>query len=101
MTAIDLVLIVLATARITRMITRDTLTEPLRERAVIWLEAQERQWDKVAYLIQCDWCASVYAGAAVAGTSVVFHGNIWYMAALAALAASHVTGFMASRESGE
>lgn len=61
-TATALVAGSLATFRLTRLITTDTITEGLREK--VW-ENHPPESSKLGYLLTCDHCASVYAGAAV------------------------------------
>ena len=50
----------LATARITRLVVEDEITEPLRDKVM-------GQWpdSKVAYLVGCRICVSVWAGGVV------------------------------------
>lgn len=63
----------LATYRLTRLVTTDTITQPLRDR--VFAETGRIRGkharpsavaEKVEYLITCPWCVSVYAGGAVA-----------------------------------
>jgi hypothetical protein len=67
---------VLATYRLTRLITTDVITEPIRER--IW-DRFPPNTPKPAlspgYLVSCDFCSSVYAGAAVAVLTHVARTN--------------------------
>lgn len=86
------VLALLTIARLTRLVTADTLTAPAR----VWL--QVRLPSRAAYLIGCPWCASVYLGAAVAVPVVLWPSNRVVLAALVALAGSHVAGWLATRE---
>ena len=53
------VLLIGATIRLTRLLTTDALLEPARSRIEPRLPA------KMAYLIRCDWCMSVWVGFAV------------------------------------
>jgi len=48
----------MATARLTRLITQDTITEPLRDRA-------GEVHPLVRELVGCNWCAGIWAAAAV------------------------------------
>ena len=82
----------LATARLTRLVTTDRITQAPRSALLRRLNADSL----LAYLIVCDWCASVYAGAGVAAG--VAWGPSWSMWVLAALAYSYVAGWLASRE---
>lgn len=89
MTWLDLAVVVLATARLTRLVTSDYLTDPPR----VWL--QRRLPEKLAYLLGCPWCASVWVAAPVAWV-VVEHGHrTWVLVPLVALGASHLTGLAA------
>lgn len=53
----------LAVYRITRLIVTDEITAPLRDPIIDWLD--EHEHPKLAYLLSCPWCASVWAAAAV------------------------------------
>ncbi len=55
---------------------------------------------KLAYLIVCDWCASMYVGAAVAGAWWAWGDTMWLMMVYAGLSASYATGFLASKTEG-
>jgi hypothetical protein len=92
----------LATIRLTRLVIDDTITEPLRDRAMDALirtgeEHPELQpiTEKLEYLLSCPWCVSVYAAAAL----LVLRKLAPETAALVngALAASLVTGMVYSR----
>lgn len=100
---LSLVLMTLAVARVTRLITVDVLFDEPRT----WLVQKlinpghaEGFRAKIAYLIVCDWCASVYVGAAGAGAWCVWGETMPFMAITAALAASYVTGYLASTQEG-
>lgn len=56
-TAID----VAATTRLTRLIVEDEITRELRE----WVEERTGSDSKLTYLVNCPYCVSVWAGAAV------------------------------------
>jgi hypothetical protein len=57
---LDLVVDAGATARLTRLITRDKITAPLRD----WAMRTER--GRTTYLVNCPYCVSVWAGLLVA-----------------------------------
>lgn len=97
MTIVELIVVVLAGARLTRLITSDALTEGPRT----WLLNRLDGWPRLQYLITCDWCASMYASLAVVAGYHASHANMWFMGALAVLAASYVTGALASVTGGE
>ncbi len=63
-TATALVAGALATYRLTRLVTTDVITEPLRNK--VW-EARPPENSRIGYALTCDHCMSVYAGAAVSG----------------------------------
>ena len=93
------VLIVLAVARVTRLITSDVLFQGTRGtvlRAILRGNPEGAVRLKIAYLMTCDWCASVYVGAAGAGAWWLWGDTMAFMAVTGALAASYVTGFLAT-----
>lgn len=94
MTAITLVLAALATARLTRLVTSDRLTQAPRH----WVVRRLPEGSLLAYLVVCDWCVSVYVGGAVAVAGAVAGAWPWTWAAPAALAFSYVAGWLAARE---
>lgn len=93
MDALTLIAAALATARITRLITTDVITEPLRIAVIRKLNAE----GKLAYLLVCDWCASVYVGAAMAGSWWVWGDTKLWVASTLALSASYAAGFLNSK----
>lgn len=86
----DLVVDTAAVWRLTRLVTRDELTRPLRE----WI------WDNhpdshLAYMVGCPWCVSVWMAAAVRlARSTAPH---WWQPAAFVLAASTVAGLLEDR----
>lgn len=57
MTALDLATDALAAFRLTRLVTRDDITEPLRHRVI----ARVGSDSLIAEGLTCDWCVGVYA----------------------------------------
>lgn len=112
MTVVMLVLTVLATARLTRLVTTDVLFDPPRHWATRQLLVYKDSKLKpplsrtfgfryqLAYLIVCPWCVSMYTGTAVAGAWWAWGETIWFTAVTLALTASYVTGFLASKTEG-
>jgi Protein of unknown function (DUF1360) len=115
---LTVLLLVLATHRVTRVITRDAIPLVATPRNAFvnrWgrpADAQTREQRRtsfsgkrtngftasLAYLWECDWCASVWVGGVLA-VLTNFHGdNWWWQAGLVAAAASSVTGLIAQRE---
>ncbi|TLF96830.1 hypothetical protein FEK35_27460 [Nocardia cyriacigeorgica] len=88
MTVLILVLSVLAVARATRFIVDDKLFEPVR----VWLVDRLGEHSKVAYLVHCTWCSSIWIGFAVAPIAIAATGLSWWALPILALAASQLTG---------
>lgn len=57
-----MILQALAIYRLTRLITTDEITAPLREK--VW-HKHPPESSKVGYLITCNWCSSIYAASAL------------------------------------
>lgn len=97
---VTVVLIALATHRITRFLVRDHLSEVPRLRAQLWFEqrwekrtgmSSDKTWgSKVAYLLGCSWCTGLYVAAGVTAGAAIF--TTVPLPILTALAASSVTG---------
>lgn len=85
-------LAVIATARLTRLVTTDRITQAPRR----WLLGRLRGKELLSYLIVCDWCASVYLGAGVGAAWWVWGEQEWFTAACLALAGSYAAGWLAS-----
>lgn len=62
MTPTQLAISGLATYRLTKLITTDEITEPLRER--VWANHPPES-SRLGYLITCNWCTSIWAGSAL------------------------------------
>lgn len=97
------VLMALATARVTRLITSDVLFESVRMWAINTVlggahaPGENRVRANLQYLITCDWCASVYVGAGMAGAWYAWGETMAFTAVCAALAASYATGYLNTR----
>jgi hypothetical protein len=83
-----------AVARLTRLITADKITEPIRNR----LYARWGEESKRAYLIGCDFCCSVYIAPPVAAVVVIWPDNRAVLAGILALTASQAAGMIAKHE---
>ena len=68
MTALELVIYGLATYRLTRLITRDVITEPLRE--WVW-KRKPPEKSKIGYLFTCDWCMSIWTASLLFASSMI------------------------------
>lgn len=89
-----MVVMALATARVTRLVTRDRILDAPR-RVVLRALPDD---SLLAYLMVCDWCVSVYTGALAAVGGAWAGWWDWWAAPAFALAFSYVTGWLASRE---
>ncbi|MFF1957970.1 hypothetical protein ACFVWX_13390 [Streptomyces sp. NPDC058220] len=97
MDTLTLVLAALATARITRLITADRITEAPRN----WIIRRLPRESLAAYLLVCAWCSSVYVGSGMGAAWWAFGGERWFAAGCAALAFSYAAGWLSGREGGE
>jgi hypothetical protein len=88
-----LVIYALAVARVTGLITTDTITEDIRDNLIAWLDYREKTLGHtIATLITCPWCAGMWVGL-LASPLVWFWAESPFMLIPAiALAFSQVTG---------
>lgn len=91
MTVFDLVLASLATYRLTRLVTADKITEPIRE----WVTARS---DWFGYLVTCDWCLSIWFSVIPTYLIVCHNESTPARFFLFALAASAITGLVSMIE---
>lgn len=56
----ELVFLVLAAYRLTRLIVIDTIFDGPRDKIYDWLSPKGVVGDKLSYLISCTWCAGVW-----------------------------------------
>jgi hypothetical protein len=83
-----------AIMRLTRLVTADFITSPIRDRLMDrWGDESKR-----AYLLTCDYCASVYIAPIVATVAVLWGDNRVVIIGLIALTASFIAGYVASHE---
>ena len=88
------VLAIGATVRLTRLVTADYLGHTIRERLTDrWGEDSHR-----AYLIGCDYCASMYLAPIVATVTVLWGDNRVILIGLLALTASQVAGMLGKHD---
>lgn len=97
-----LALICGATARLTRLISQDDITYPLRHAFASWLSNENHKRGRrlvstVEYMIVCTWCLSIWVGAAVAYTAHLYGTTWWFLGAAAALTGSLSTGLLVAR----
>ena len=83
-----------AVARLTRLLTADTITAPIRN-------AIRRRYgaeSAAASFIECPWCVSVWIAAPVAPLAYWFGLNWWYQVPALWLTLGYATGWAAVRE---
>lgn len=96
----DLVLYALATARLTRLLTADKITEPVRDRIRAHLAGRPRLLRHATYLLGddqhdgCAWCASIWIAAAAAPVAWRFGRHPAAAIPATALALSQLTGMI-------
>lgn len=90
MTLTLLVVVVLASYRVTRLVTADYVLDTPRR----WV--QQHAPENVAYLVGCPWCVSMYVGPAVAAAVIVWPSNRAVLAGAVGLAASAAVGLVAA-----
>ena len=86
----------LATYRITRFITADALFEPVRERLEGFCE--DRGWHRAVYLLNCDWCLSIWVAPIPTAAIMLWPDNRAILAALLILTFSAATGLASTLE---
>lgn len=92
----SLVLVTLAVARLTRLITVDTLTLPFRR----WVIDKTGENSGFSYLVHCSWCTSIWVSflGAIVWALLMLPMQQWWLAAPTALAMSYVTGLLSQLE---
>jgi hypothetical protein len=85
-----------ATYRLSRLVTADYVTKPLRT-------AVNRRYgdNRLSYFVTCDWCVSFWVSWPVAFAAIWWPTNRLVWIVLLALTASAITGLAASRLEGE
>lgn len=87
----------LAVARVTGLITTDSITEDIRDQIIEWLDDRPKTLGSyLATLITCQWCASMWVGL-IASPMIWFWGDqpVMLIPALA-LALSQATGMISN-----
>lgn len=87
-------LAMLATYRLTLLVTADELTKGPREWLVRRFEAA--RMNKVAFLLECPWCASMWVAMPVCASGWRWGSSGWWFVPAWVLAASAVTGVLAT-----
>lgn len=89
----DLLVDVLAGHRLTRLVTEDVITAPMRQKIFKKYPPTEDSW---SYALTCPWCASIWLGALIA-LARRFFPEVWNPAA-ELLAISSATGLISERQ---
>lgn len=90
LTPLDAVVLCLAAYRLTRLVTTDTILEPVRER---WWRRFPPS-TQPGYLITCDWCTSIWISAPLVMMYSLYPSATIFVCAIFALSA--VVGIMAA-----
>ena len=89
MLLLSVLLGLLTVTRLTRLIVEDRITIALRQ----WIVRRWGEDSKLAYLIHCPWCISLWVSAPVMVVAILYP-NRWVVAGLAILAGSMVSGLL-------
>lgn len=83
-------LAVVAVVRVTRFVNLDVLFEPVRA----WVEGRFGADSKVAYLLSCPWCASIWVAAVVMPAAYLAAGHAFtpFEVGASVLVASYAAG---------
>lgn len=88
-----LVIYFMAVARFTGLVTVDVLTEPIRDWIVVRLDdAPGSLGERIAYLITCPWCASIWISAFAAPMIYNWGSSPWLLVPALGLALSFFSG---------
>lgn len=94
MTAIQFLLVALAVARVTRLVVADEITREMRDAVMRRLNEEKAFHLKLAYLLTCTWCASVWVAPPIAVGTHYFGAHDWWWLTLSTVAASQVAGML-------
>lgn len=81
------ILAILATYRVTRLVTGDMISENFRS----WVDSRSKT---LGYLVSCDWCLSIWLAPLPAVAVVLWPDNRVVLIVLTALSLSALTGFL-------
>lgn len=82
----------LAVARLTGLATVDVITEPIRRAVLVRLNEDRPGHVLVAYLLTCQWCASMWVAPLVIAPAYFAGHSAWLQIPAMCLAVSQVTG---------
>lgn len=86
-----MIVLLLAAARLIRLVRVDKITEPIRARAVK-ANDEHPNWAlrNLVYLLHCEWCVGFWASLAVVAPWTIWPGNKYLFAAYLTLAVAEV-----------
>lgn len=95
--ALQLLVYALAVARVTGLITTDTITEDARDTVIGWLDDRPKTLGAyLATLITCPWCAGMWVSLIAAPLVWFFAGSPAMLIPALALAFSQLTGMVSN-----
>jgi hypothetical protein len=92
---VNLVLAIGAAARLTRLITMDVITAPLRARVMAKVGDPDHY---AAVLVRCPWCMGVWIGALVGVWSYLCWGHWYFTLPALVLTCAQAAGHLGTRE---
>lgn len=90
---LEYILLAIATARLTRLMIVDEITEPMRE--YVWRRFGDPRASRFGYLFTCPWCMSIYAATALMTLYSISTSTGTFVSAI--LTFSYVTGLLSNR----
>ena len=84
-------------ARITRVLTVDRITYPIRARIVVRLGPDH----PIAYFVTCSWCIGLWVSAGVGAAAYFWADTRWWLYVALAGTASLVTGLLIQYTTGD
>lgn len=92
----SLILVTLAVARLTRLVTTDAIMLPFRR----WVVNRTGEESPLSYLVHCSWCTSIWVSipGAIAWAFLSLPMSQWWIALPTLLAMSYVSGLLSQIE---
>ena len=87
-------------ARLTRLITKDSITQPIRDRIERRMVRAEMRgvWNKIDDLVNCPWCVSIWVGFPAGFIATWHYSNRIVLASMIGLTASWIAANVQVRE---
>lgn len=96
---LTLLIVVLASARIWRLLTVDGITEPLRDKLKVEIADAPEQWrDTLSYFISCPWCAGYWIAFGVFASALAWADTLAWQLVFLSLAINYVAASMNFRQ---